>query len=257
MINSTFKNSLFKQVTFTLLGISCASYSLVSLGASESRPDFSGFWASSYQSEPSPEAQALLDKLPLDAVFVDDAGPGELGEGDFSGLVLSNRALNEIEEYSFASELSRETACTAPSVAFYMQAPFPFEIHQGRDIIAFKVEYYDAYRLVFMDGRDHPPADAPLSISGHSVGHWEGDELVVDTTHITPATFMNNGFMHSENLHMVERFKLSEDGQTLMSTEVFDDPEIFSGLAARFVSWKLVPGEYIYSYDCNPGFWED
>lgn len=251
------KNTLGKFAPGVCTVVLLGGYSLAGLAASAAVPNMSGFWASSYEGQPSAGAQELIDKLPADAVFIDDAGLGELGEGDFGGLVISERALKEISEYDFNSELAPETSCTAPSVTFYMQAPFPFEIHQGRDIVAFKIEYFDAYRLVFMDGREHPPADAPHSKSGHSVGHWEGDELVVDTTHISPATFMNNGFMHSENIHMLERFKLSEDGKTLWSTEVLEDPEVFSGLAARFVTWQFVPEEYVYPYECNPGFWEE
>jgi hypothetical protein len=107
---------------------------------------------------------------------------------------------------------------------------------------------------VFLDGRAHPPADAPHTKSGHSIGHWEGDTLVVDTTHISSATFTNNGLNHSDNIHMVERFKMSPDGATLWATQVYDDPEIFAGLGARYMSWRKVPGEYLYPYECDPRY---
>lgn len=69
-------------------------------------------------------------------------------------------------------------------------------------MIVFQVEYFDLYRIIFMDGRAYPPADAPQSRSGHSVGQWEGDSLVVDTTHIAPATLLNNSLTHSDYIHL-------------------------------------------------------
>ncbi len=215
-------------------------------------PEFEGFW--SPQLAPDAEGQALLDKLPPGAVFINDAGAGELGEGEYSGLQLSEDAKAQIAEYDFQDELSREFACTMPSVALYMQAPFPMEIYQDSKLLVFRMEYYDMTRIVFMDGREPLPAEAPHSKNGHSVGHWEGDELVVDTTHISSASFMNNGFNHSDDLHLTERFKLSDDGQKLFATQVYEDPQVFQGLAARLMAWRKMEGEYVYPYECDPAF---
>ena len=214
-------------------------------------PNLNGFWNA--QLVPAPEGQVLLDKLPPDAVFINDAGAGELGEGEYSGLQLSEAAKQQVENYDFAIELTSEFACAAPSVAFYMQAPFPMEIHQDEKLIVMKMEYYDQVRLIHLDGRPHPPADVPHSKSGHSVGHWEGDELVVDTTHIASGSFMNNGFNHSDNIRLTERFKLSADGQTLFLTQVTEDPEVFAGKAARYMSWRKGEG-YVYPYECDPNY---
>lgn len=221
-------------------------------GAVCAQPDLEGFWTPSFV--PPPEGQVLVDKLPQGAVMIDDAGGGELGEGEYSGLQLTDRAKAEVAEYDYSVELSREYACTPPSVAFYMQAPFPMEISQDSKLLVFKMEYFDMVRIIFLDGREHPGADAPHSKNGHSTGHWEGDELVVDTTHIESGTFMNNGFNHSDNLHLTERFRLSSDGATLFVTQVSEDPETFAGLAARYFAFRRVPGEYVYPYECDPSF---
>jgi hypothetical protein len=214
-------------------------------------PNLNGFWNA--QLVPAPEGEILLDKLPPEAVFINDAGAGELGEGEFSGLQLSAEAKAQVENYDFADELTSVFACAIPSVAFYMQAPFPMEIHQDENLIVFKIEYYDQVRLIHLDGREHPPADVPHSKSGHSVGHWEGDELVVDTTHIAAGSFMNNGFNHSDDIRLTERFKLSADGQTLFLTQVTEDPEVFAGKAARYMSWRKGEG-YVFPYECDPNF---
>ncbi len=77
---------------------------------------------------------------------------------------------------------------------------------------------------------------------------------MVDTTHIAPGTFMNNGFDHSANLHLTERFRVSDDGSTLWATQVYDDPETFSGRSARYMAWTKREGEHVLPYDCDPNY---
>jgi hypothetical protein len=233
-----------RAISTLLFGITLAS-------SVHAQPDLSGFWSPQVQRQDSGDVAA--GKIPEGAVFIDDAGAGELAEGDFSGLRLTERAKAEVRDYDFASEFDRENTCIAPSVAFYMQAPFPIEIHQADQLIAMKIEYFDLYRLIFLDGREIP-ADAPLSKSGYSVGHWEGNELVVDTARIASATFMNNGFNHSNEMKLTERFTLSEDGQTLSLIQVYEDPETFDGVAARQMAWRKRDGEYVFPYECDPSF---
>ena len=226
----------------------------LSSAAAAAEPDLEGFWAA--RIERARSGQALIDELPKNAVLINDTGAGELAAGDFAGLRLTQRAIDEVRNYDYKQELKRENTCLAPSVAFYMQAPFPMEIYQDGELIVFKMEYFDLYRVIFLDGRAHPPAEAPHSKSGHSVGHWEGDTLVVDTTHVAAGTFMNNGFNHSEAIHIVERFRLSPDGGTLWLTQLYDDPDTFAGLAARYMAWTRRPGDYVYPYDCDPSYGE-
>ena len=220
--------------------------------AAGAEPNLEGFWAAKIEATRS--GQALIAELPESAVLINDTGAGELAAGDFDGLTLTPAAIEEVRNYDFADELKRENTCNAPTVAFFMQAPFPMEVYQSAALIVFKMEYYDLYRVVFLDGRQHPPASAPHSRSGHSTGRWEGDTLVVDTTHISSGTFMNNGFNHSDSLHMVERFRVSPDGGTLWLTQMYDDPQVFAGLAARYMAWAHRPGEYVYPYDCDPSY---
>jgi hypothetical protein len=233
-----------------LAGVATAGFA----AAVQAQPDLEGFWGPRIEQQRS--GQALVDELPAAAVLINDTGAGELAAGEFDGLKLTPAAIEEVRNYDFAAEFKRENTCNAPTAAFFMQAPFPFELYQSDALIVFKMEYFDLYRVVFLDGRSHPPATAPHSRSGHSIGRWEGNTLVVDTTHMTPGTFMNNGFNHSEDLHMVERFRLSPDGNALWLTQVYDDPRVFEGLAARYMAFTRRPGEYVYPYDCDPGFGE-
>lgn len=226
---------------------------LLTAPALQAQVNLEGYWGPQFR--PNPEGEALRAALPADAIFIDDAGGAELEEGDYGGLTLSARALAEVAQHDFSKELTQEYACTQPSVVLYMQAPFPFEIHQTDELIVMKMEYFDMYRLIHLDGRKIPE-DAPHSKSGYSVGHWEGDELVVETALISSGSFMNNGFNHSDNVRLTERFKLSADGSTLFSTQVSEDPDVWEGKAARFMAWQKVPGEYVYPYECDPTFGE-
>jgi len=222
--------------------------------AAEAQPDLEGFWTP--RIERARSGQALIDELPDGVVLINDTGAGELAAGDFAGLKLTPAAIEEVRRYDFGEELKRENTCNAPTSAFLMQAPFPMEVYASDELIVFKMEYFDLVRVVFLDGRPHPPDTAPHSKVGHSVGHWEGDALVVDTTHLTSGTFMNNGFNHSESLHMTERFRLSPDGSVLWLVQTYEDAAVFDGVAARYMAWTRRPGEYVYPYDCDPSYGE-
>jgi len=215
------------------------------------RPDLSGFWDLSRTQRPD---AGLVAKLPANTVLLEDTGATEFPPGEFGGLKVKPDALAAAHRWKPEDDMTVSRACQPPSIVYATQGPFPFEIHQGTDLIVFKYEYFDLVRIIFMDGRPHPPADAPHSKVGHSVGRWEGDELVVDTTHLSAATITNNGLSHSDRVHVVERFKLSPDGGTLMSTMWFEDPEVLENRGARYIEWTRKPGEYVYPYECDPSF---
>ena len=69
-------------------------------------------------------------------------------------------------------------------------------------------EDHNRWRAIYMDGREHPPEayDIPEP-PGHSIGHWEGDTLVVDSIGFRDNTYLDlNGLEHSTELHLTERF---------------------------------------------------
>ena len=214
-------------------------------------PDLSGFWASSRIQTPDP---ALMAKLPPNTVVLADTGAAEFPQGEYGGLRVKPAALAAAAKWRPSDEMTVSRTCAAQSIVYSIQGPFPFEIYQTPQLIAFKYEYFDMVRLIFTDGRAHPPADAPHSKTGHSVGHWEGDELVIDTTHLSASTITNNGLDHSDKIHMVERYEISADGRTLMASQWFEDPETLDNNGARYIQWTARPGEHIYPYDCDPAF---
>jgi hypothetical protein len=68
-----------------------------------------------------------------------------------------------------------------PATMFY---PVATNIDVQKDKVVIKIDWMDTTRTVYLDGRKHPPA-SQQSLNGHSVGHWEGKTLVVETTNFT------------------------------------------------------------------------
>ncbi|MBZ5575072.1 MAG: hypothetical protein LAP40_00765 [Acidobacteriia bacterium] len=102
--------------------------------------------------------------------------------------------------------------------------PYEFQIVQGAHSVAILNEYPGTFRIVPTDGATHP-ADPDPTWMGDSIGHWEGDTLVVDTVGFNDKTEIS-GFKHSEALHIVERF--SRPTHDALQYEVtLDDPNVF------------------------------
>jgi hypothetical protein len=218
----------------------------------EKKPDLSGYWTlSRNQSLPD---QRFLDSLPPNTVFLNDTGAAEFAIGDYGGLKPKPAAIEAAKKWKPTDDMQVSTACAPPSIIYAMQGPFPLEIYQGTEFVIIRLEYFDLVRIVFMDGRPHLPADAPHSKIGNSIGRWDGDTLVVDTTHLSASTITNNGLAHSDNVHVIERFTLSPDGKSLTGIQEFEDPEVLENRGLRHIVWNKMEGEYIYPYECDPSF---
>jgi len=219
--------------------------------ARTARPDLAGYWSAARAFRPAEQDPAAL---PPNTVLLTDAGAPELAPGSFGGLKVKPAALAAALRWKPSDEMTLAKACQPPSLVYTMQGPFPMEIDQATELIVMRLEYYDLFRVIYLDGRTHPPADAPHSKMGHSIGRWEGSTLVVDTTHVAASTITNNGLNHGENVHFIERFWLSADGKTLMARQEFEDPDVIENRGARLVAWDRQPGERIYPYECDPTF---
>ncbi len=95
-------------------------------------------------------------------------------------------------------------------------------------------------RHIYLDGRPHPSPWAATG-AGHSVGHFEGDVLVVDTVGLTAGSVPGGG-MRTPSTHLSERFQVAPDGKTMTISYTWDDPEIYEQ-----------PHTYRYIFDRSPG----
>lgn len=217
-----------------------------------SPPDFTGFWS------PMPGIPAadpvLAPKVDPKAVVMLDTGPAEFGVMEFGGLKLTAAALEKARTWEPMQDMTVSAACRIPSIVYALQGPFPIEIHQGRDMIVMRLEYFDMTRVFFMDGRSAPGPEVPYTKTGYSIGHWEGDELVVVTTNLKEATITNNGLDHSESMRVTERYRLTNGGRSLMVSQEYHDPEVLETPGVRYIGWNRVDGDHVRAYDCDPEF---
>jgi hypothetical protein len=126
-----------------------------------------------------------------------------------------------------------EGFCFPPGGPRLMGTPFPAEIIQvpedKRIIMIFEGGTH-IWREIYMDGRLHPPVDSIDSETwlGHSVGHWEGDTLVIDTVGFNEGTWLDFwGHPHTNLLHLLERITRPIK-QTLHYEAIIDDPGAYT-----------------------------
>jgi len=104
------------------------------------------------------------------------------------------------------------------------------------------VDWMDSERVVYLDGRDHPPA-SETSLHGHSVGEWDGDTLVVDTTNYSAHPMgLSTSLPGSTEKHLTERLSVSADGKGMVYSGVMEDPEYL----LEPVEWT---GDWLYRPD--------
>jgi hypothetical protein len=121
------------------------------------------------------------------------------------------------------------------------------QIVQGPGYVALFHEIDHNTRVIPTDGRPHIPQNIRL-LQGDSVGHWEGDTLVVDTTNFTNLTAFRGS---SENLHLVERFTRTAD-DTLIYRFTVEDPTTWAKPWTAELPWTKTKGP-VFEYACHEG----
>lgn len=107
-------------------------------------------------------------------------------------------------------------------------APGPVEIVQTPKLTYMIWDYMNELRRIYTDGRSHPPAEETWPrVMGHSIGRWENGTLVVDTTMMHEGQFDRTGAPHSDQVHVMERIRLLDDGR-LEDRMVIEDPVMFT-----------------------------
>jgi hypothetical protein len=141
--------------------------------------------------------------------------------------------------------------CVTPGFPRSGLAIYPFQIVQTDKMLVFLYESFGMVRRIYMDGRQ-PPKYLPAGRMGFSVGHWEGDELVIETTHFMPGLLDGAGLRQYGDLSVAERYRLLDGGHELKATVTLTAPETFSGPWTRTLTWKLDPDGMIYESVCDP-----
>jgi hypothetical protein len=189
-----------------------------------------------------------------------DRVPG-LGPVDFAGLPLTDGA----RQWALSWDASRvsvlEHQCQVHVLPYLLSGPTRLRITAQRDgnterIVAFNhyMSLWGADRTVWVDGRPHPPAIAPHSWMGFSTGAWEGNTLVVKTTHIKQGWVRRNGVPQSDLVTTTERF--TRHGDMLTYVISIKDPVYLTEPLVRsrnFIRMSgLGEGNWIAATPCEP-----
>ncbi len=140
--------------------------------------------------------------------------------------------------------------CTDTSMPRLMNSPLPIEfVWQGDDIVL-RHEQNDVERLIRLNS---DPGNAPdvHSPFGYSLGNWDGESLIVETTKIKAARLEGRGTPHSSSIHLLERFTPTLDGSRLDYRVTVTDPNTFTEPfdAERYWIWR--PEIPLGSYACG------
>ena len=181
--------------------------------------------------------------------------PGGLDQLMIRDLVLTEKAKIAEAAYSQASEENPELSCISkptPSMIVYTDL-YPMEIVLGEpgEAIIIRSQYFDEERTIFMDGRSHPPVNE-LFHEGHSIGSWEDDVLIIDTTNFTPhRSPYQNGVPSGSQKHVTERYELVDDGSHIRVEFTLEDPENIVGSMTHSRDLRYSPQSDMSPFNCD------
>ncbi len=141
-----------------------------------------------------------------------------------------------------------ETAnCLPPGMPGIMNQPYPMEFLLTPGKVTIVIEAYTQVRHIYTDGRPLPE-DPDLEFHGTSIGHWEGDTLVVETIGFSPLTQIERGVPHGDKMRIVERFRLTNPNTMVIETTITDPvvltaPYTATATLSRHRDWTIA--EYI------------
>lgn len=218
--------------------------------AAGARPDFSGVWMAFAVENPdgggnaprySPEGEAKLDAFRAQFRSVPETGVWCLGLG-------------------------------MPHVMMSLVS-YPIQIVQTDSIMVMLAELEMQVRRVYLDGRPHDPELLPSS-AGHSIGTWDGDTLVIDTTQLTEWNV--RPWPRSEEAHFVERMYMTRlqdiearpsgfvtnagaplNDDVLVFEMTFTDPAYYAGPQRRKIYYQRMPDTATMEYQCTTELWID
>jgi hypothetical protein len=260
----------------------------------DGHPDFSGFYnlVDIYHGDPVEEkpGQHVVNRAENGSVFFDYGGANGGGgeEGNTRVRQTQNGQVNMLDRtcvscenppykpeylakvkaigdamYGDASPLDPQYDCKpygVPRGSLRGGGGYAMQIVQNARVMAFLYEDRPGpyFRIVYLDGRGHPE-DFDPSYVGHSVGHWEGDTLVVDVVGLNDDTWLGSGtvgpkyaMMHSDKMHVVERW--TRTGNVITYEATVEDPVMFTKpwVMTPRQTQLAAPDDYIRPTMCVP-----
>jgi hypothetical protein len=191
----------------------------------DGKPNLNGIWQVVNTANWDLQSHAAQpgQMIPLGAIGAVPAGLGVV-EGEQIPY-LPAAAATKKENFANRLKLDPEVKCYLPGVPRATYMPFPFQIVQTPKYILITYEYANAVRTIYMDDPGPAPVDSWM---GQSVGHWEGNTLVVDAKGFNDLSWLDRaGNFHTDALHVVERYT-PRGADVLMYEAIIEDPGVFS-----------------------------
>ena len=144
--------------------------------------------------------------------------------------------------------------CWPAGLPVIMTRVWPIAMIQKPTVIFMVSGFMNSTRIIYLDGRKHTDPDVIIpSFNGESIGHWEGETLVVDTVgFVDDHHWIDNGIPASDQLHIVERMRMLNGGATLEIEYTFSDPKNWVGEWKSTKRWKRVDDTDITEASCLP-----
>ena len=232
----------------------------------DGRPNFGGVWQAlneahwdleAHEARPGmvmqdgiyPYEYAKVPAAPVLALGAAAGVPGSIGVVQGDGTIPYKPETLRVKQENNANWIDRdpELKCYLPGIPRAMYMPYPFQIVQSEDKIQMTFGFSNAARVIHLTDVTGPP---DYTFMGHSVGRWEGDTLVVETSNFLRETSFRAG-VTTADLLLVERFTRVADGTlmyevTVEDTNTWDQPWSYR--------MAMVKNDYpLYEYACHEG----
>ena len=176
--------------------------------------------------------------------------------GDYTGLPINDAARSRGDTWDAAKWTVPEHQCEPHPADYAYHGPANLWIESTLDPDTFEVVSYEityswmtTKKIIWMDGRPHPPQTAPHTWMGFSTGRWEGDTLIVDTTHIKEGWMRRNGIPRDDHARITEYFM--RRGNFLTVVMSVEDSAYATEPLIRSWNWELNPGYRMAPYTCS------
>ncbi len=174
----------------------------------DGKPDFSGYWMSATKTNINNGRGGIINPAT-------GAADGKIPYNPEWEARAADTAKNHMYDEPYAH-------CLLAGVPTNFGIQMGFQTVQDKNAIVYAWDTAGATRVIYLDNRKHVPANIRL-YQGDSVGHWEGDTLVVDTTSQAAGWWDASGAVHSDASHVVEKFT-PKDSNTIAYEALVEDP---------------------------------
>jgi cyclase len=170
--------------------------------------------------------------------------------GDYTGIPLNDAGRMKADSWDASILSLREHQAKPHPSTYSLRGPANIRIRREVDPVTQQTIGYELFgtfgqatRMLWLDGRPHPPAHAAHTWAGFSTARWDGNALTVFTTHFKVGWLQRNGVAHSDRATMTERF--IRHGNHLMVVSIVDDPIYLEEPFIRTTNWVLNPDQEV------------